>query len=60
MPLFDLVCKNCVIKIKDILIGYDLNKFLYGLMPEDHIKVIELEDDKETEKKIIKMIMTKK
>ena len=51
LPLFDLVCKNCVIKIKDILIGYDLNKFLYGLMPEDHIKIIELEDDKETEKK---------
>ena len=39
LPLFDLVCKNCVIKIKDILIGYDLNKFLYGLMPEDHIKM---------------------
>lgn len=51
LPLFDLVCKNCVIKIKDILIGYDLNKFLYGLMPEDHIKVIELEDDIEQEKK---------
>jgi len=51
LPLFDLVCKNCVIKIKDILIGYDLNKFLYGLMPEDHVKVIELEDEKEPGKK---------
>ena len=49
LPFFDLICKNCVKKIKDILVGYDLKQMLFGYMPEDHIKIIELEDDKENE-----------
>ena len=46
LPLIDLVCKICVRKIKDILIGYDLKKILYGLMPEENIRTNILEEEK--------------
>ena len=34
LPVMPLVCNNCVIKLKDILKGYDLKKIVYGLMPK--------------------------
>ena len=34
LPDLLLVCKNCVIKLKDIMKGYDLKKIVYGLMPK--------------------------
>ena len=43
--MLDLVCKNCVISLKDILIGYDLNEFLYGLIPKEKNQIIHLEED---------------
>ena len=30
LAMLDLVCKNCVLSLKDILFGYDLNEILYG------------------------------
>jgi hypothetical protein len=34
LPDSPLICKNCVIKLKDVLKGYDLKKIIYGLMPK--------------------------
>ena len=34
LPDLPLICKNCVIKLKDVLKGYDLKKIIYGLMPK--------------------------
>ena len=51
LPILDLVCKNCVKKLKDILIGYDLNEILYGLIPHEKIKIIHLDDKNIEEKK---------
>ena len=47
LPLFDLVCKYCVIKLKDILISYDLKGILYGLIPKEKNNIIQLNEDKE-------------
>lgn len=48
VPELDLVCKNCVKKIKPILVNYDLKKILYGVIPENNEKkeeeVIKLDD----------------
>ena len=49
LPMLDLVCKNCVISLKDILIGYNLKEILYGLIPKDNNAVINLNED-DTEK----------
>ena len=49
LPNLDLCCKNCVKQLKDILIGYDLKKIIYGLIPKDNIKIIELSEDKSEE-----------
>ena len=38
VPDYDLVCKNCVKKIKPILVNYDLKKILYGVIPENKEK----------------------
>ena len=51
LPILDLVCKNCVKKLKDILIGYDLKEVLYGLIPNDNCKTIHLDDKSEQEEK---------
>ena len=51
LPILDLVCKNCVKKLKDILIGYDLKEILYGLIPHDNCKIIHLDDKKDEEEK---------
>ena len=47
LPNLDLVCKNCVKKLKDILKGYNLKKIVYGLMPKEQVKTIELNEDNE-------------
>ena len=47
LPPLDLTCKNCVKKLRDILKGYNLKKIIYGLMPKDHIKTIDLNEDNE-------------
>ena len=47
LPSLDLCCKNCVKKLKDILKGYNLKKVVYGLMPKENFKVIEIKDDKD-------------
>ena len=44
-PSLDLICKLCVKKLKDILMGYNLKKIIYGLMPKEQIKTIELTED---------------
>ena len=57
LPMLDLVCKNCVKGLKDILIGYDLKEILYGLIPKDSNAVINLnedESDKNEEKEKVK------
>ena len=45
LPMFDLVCKNCVISLKDILIGYDLKEILYGIIPQEENQIIHLEEE---------------
>ena len=51
LPNLDLTCKNCVIKLKDILSGYNLKKIVFGLIPKEpketvgQNKIIELKDD---------------
>ena len=53
LPMLDLVCKYCVISLKDILLGYDLKEILYGLIPKDTNAVINLNEgdsDKNEEK----------
>ena len=50
IPALDLVCKNCVKKLKDILKGYNLKKVVYGLMPKENFKVIEIKDDNNKDK----------
>jgi len=50
IPALDLVCKNCVKKLKDILKGYNLKKVVYGLMPKENFKVIEIKDDNDKDK----------
>ena len=47
LPNLDLVCKNCVKALKDILKGYDLKKFIFGLMPKEQVRFIDLTQDKE-------------
>ena len=45
LPMSDLVCKNCVISLKDILIGYDLKEILYGIIPQDQNQIIHLDEE---------------
>ena len=45
LPNLDLVCKNCVKKLKDILLGYDLKKIVYGLMPKEQNNIIEIKEE---------------
>ena len=45
LPMFDLVCKNCVISLKDILIGYNLNEILYGIIPQEENQIIHLNEE---------------
>ena len=49
LPNLDLTCKNCVKKLKDVLEGYDLKKIIYGLMPKEQIKTIELIEDNDND-----------
>jgi len=49
--MLDLVCKNCVKKVKDILIGYDLKELLYGLIPHAKNKIVSLNNKNNEEKK---------
>ena len=51
LPLLDLVCKNCVKKVKDILIGYDLKELLYGLIPHAKNEIASLNNKNNEEKK---------
>ncbi len=44
LPMLDLVCKNCVISLKDIIIGYDLKEILYGLIPKEKNHIIHLDE----------------
>ena len=52
LPNLDLVCKNCVKKLKDILLGYELNKIVYGLMPKEQNNIIEIKDQDENKEDI--------
>ena len=52
LPPMDLTCKNCVKKLRDILKGYNLKKIIYGLMPKDHIKTIDLNEDNNENKSL--------
>ena len=51
LPNLDLVCKNCVKKLKDILLGYDLKKIVYGLMPKEQNNIIEIKDEENNQDK---------
>ena len=48
LPPLDLVCKNCVKKLKDILKGYNLKKIVYGLMPKEN-NIINNDENKNNE-----------
>ena len=50
LPSLDLVCKNCVKKLKDILKRYDLKKIIFGLMPKEPVKFIDLTQDNKDNK----------
>ena len=52
LPSLDLVCKNCVKQLKDILNRYDLKKIVYGLMPKEQNNIIEIKDDDNKDKDI--------
>lgn len=45
IPYMDLICKNCIKVIKNILLGHDLKKFIHGLMPKKDINSTEEEKD---------------
>ena len=45
LPILDLVCRNCVKNIKEILLGYNLKKILYGLIPSEKNQIITLSDE---------------
>ena len=52
LPNLDLVCKNCVKKLKDILLGYELKKIVYGLMPKEQNNIIEIKDQDENKEDV--------
>ena len=52
LPNLDLVCKNCVKKLKDILHGYELKKIVYGLMPKEQNNIIEIKDQDENKEDV--------
>ena len=50
LPDLPLVCKNCVIKLKDIMKGYDLKKIVYGLIPKAQSETFQLTETNDNNK----------